>query len=205
MSRADAISIIAGGWSFVGEGWDKLKLPGCVIGVNEAVRYQTVDIAVSMDRLWVEHRWNMLQRLQVRTYLRKAAAQNIPMLTKPIWLTLFDNDHQTAHMTHVDGWLNGSNSGGCALNLAYQMRPHRLYLFGFDMCNGPHDEPHWHPPYEWKGGGGTTPSKMMSWVRQFAIVKEQFVDAGITVYNCSARSKLDMFTRLVPAELEESA
>jgi hypothetical protein len=33
--------------------------------------------------------------------------------------------------------LNGTNSGGVALNLAYSLKPRQLLLFGFDYRRGP--------------------------------------------------------------------
>jgi hypothetical protein len=56
------------------------------------------------------------------------------------------------------GVLNGTNSGLCGFNLAYQMRPKQILLFGFDMKRGPNGEAHWFPDYPWAKPGGATTS-----------------------------------------------
>jgi hypothetical protein len=195
------ISVLAGGWSV--KGLDLSRLPGTVIGVNDSVVHARCHVAVSMDRLWTENRWANLQALKRIAYIRTAAIKNIG--ARPGWLRLFDCDHTLAELSDVDGVLNGTNSGLCALNLAYQMsrRGGRIYLFGFDMCRGPKGECYWYGEgYPWaKAGGGTGNTRYAEWAAQFDRAAEQCKASGIEVLNASKVSKITAFKKVDPREI----
>lgn len=203
-----AISVLAGGWS--AGPIDKARLPGVVIGVNDAgVLAPRVDFVISMDRLWAEGRWDALKARAEkgeirRAYIRRSALQNIA--ERPRWLVPFECRYDTDVFTGPPAAgdvgparLNGSNSGICALNLAYHLKPARVYLFGFDMCRSPAGEPYWYPVYEWaKPGGATSDGKYRSWVQSFDVVNRRFSQNGIGVYNCSQASKISAFPKIDP-------
>jgi hypothetical protein len=105
-----------------------------VIGVNDAALHARVDAAISMDRLWTEHRWPDLTAKVLPTWIRRSALKNIG--GRPFWLRPFECDHTSAEMTDAVGPLNGTNSGLCAVNLAFQLRPRLIRLYGMDLANG---------------------------------------------------------------------
>jgi hypothetical protein len=192
------ISILAGGWSV--KGLDLTRLPGKVIGVNDSAVRARCDIAVSMDRLWTENRWANLHALKREAHIRKSAIKNIA--ARPDWLHLFDCDHTLAELSEVEGILNGTNSGLCALNLAYQMRPRRIILLGFDMCRSPRGEAYWHDPYPWsKPQGGTGNGRYAEWAGQFARAAAQCKASGIEVINASKASKITAFPKVDPRDV----
>jgi hypothetical protein len=198
----NTISILAGGWS--AKSLDKSKLPGVVIGVNDSAIHAKCDIALSMDRLWTEHRWANLQALgSMRriAYIREAALKNIS--ARPSWLHPFHCDHTLTELSDDRRTLNGTNSGMCALNLAYQMFPKTIILFGFDMCRGPNGETYWWPSeYPWaRPGGGTGNKRYSEWSAQFARAQEQCKAQGIEVLNASKHSKIDAFKKIDSREV----
>lgn len=179
------ITIVAGGWS--ASQFDLRKLPGTLIGVNDAaVLMPRVDLIVSMDRLWAEHRFEQLRRLGKPTWLRRKTLMNIDTRNCP-WLTPFDNDHTSTVLSEEPGRLNGTHSGFCALNLAYQLRPTALYLVGFDMARGPRGEAHWFPPYSWSLQS-TGSGRLALWARQFEGAAGRFSAEGIRVFLASSLS-----------------
>jgi hypothetical protein len=191
------IIVIGGGWSFLPHFTEDLRTRGIVIGVNDAAVHTRVHIAVTMDRLWLEGRGETMDYLAIPTYYREGTCKN----GKPphMGLPYANNNRMDEGMSLEPGVLNGNNSGAIALNLAFKM--HRtsgsqVYLLGFDMCNGPKDERHWHPPYPWKGGGGSTTDKLREWSREFAPWAKQFADAGIDVKNVSDRSILTNWKKI---------
>ncbi|HEY6020125.1 MAG TPA: hypothetical protein VIY48_09550, partial [Candidatus Paceibacterota bacterium] len=192
--RADEVSVVAGGWSV--KAVDLTKIPGMIIGINEAaLLLPRCDVCVSMDRLWTEARWKQLCERKMMTYLRPAAVINIPDTNRD-WCNIFQCDHTTSEFSLEPGILNGTNSGQCGFNLAYQIRPTAIYLFGFDMRKGPGGEAHWYDPYTWvKKGGGTTEGKFREWSKQFKRAAEQCAEAGIAVFNCSTRSAINAFPK----------
>lgn len=172
------VTILAGGWS--ASLFDLRKLPGFVIAVNDAAIYSPrVDAVVSMDRIWAEHRFEQVRKLNVPIYLRKSTIRNFEIDDT---VTAFENDHTSTVLSDKPSHLNGTHSGFCALNLAYQMRPKDLFLVGFDMKLGPRGERHWYPPYPWKSGGGSSSGKLAEWGQQFESAARQLSEAGVRAY-----------------------
>lgn len=183
------ITVLAGGWS--ASKVDLRKLPGTVIAVNDAAYYAPRwDICVSMDRIWAENRIEVLSRQMKPIWLRRSTIRNFPD-ARPI--VPFDCDHTSTTLAEAPAAgepqrLNGTHSGFCALNLAYQMRPRQLFLVGFDMALGPKGERHWYPDYAWKNGGGSGAGKLAEWASQFAIAAQQFLEAQIAVYMATTQT-----------------
>lgn len=186
------ISILGGGWSV--RGLDLKKLPGYIIGVNDAGVHATCDAIVSMDRLWTENRWPFLAERSRDTYIRSSALKNVA--ERPGWLHPFENDNAGKEMSESVERLNGNNSGFCALNLAYIMRPSRIRLYGFDMNRGPDGIPYWYPPYPWaKPAGGTGNARYADWAKGFDIAAKACRAAAIEVVNMSATSAITTFRK----------
>lgn len=207
MWRDDVVSVLGGGWT--AGGYDRARLPGTVVAVNDAVFHAPCNMAVTMDRLWAEHRvpdllgHRNLQRGPGLVYVRAAAAKNLDAGQFP-FLRRFDNDHTSADMCEADpvgSRLNGTNSGLCALNLAFQMRPRRVILFGFDMNRSPEGRPYFYKPYPWaKPSGATSPGKYRAWAAEFTLAAVQFERAGIEVLNASPTSDITAFEKVKPEE-----
>ena len=178
LAKVRPITIIGDGWSATQ--LDLRKLPGLIIAVNDAAIYAPHwHIVVSMDRIWAENRVEQLKHRGQPVWLRRSTVKNFadfPTLVK------FDCDHTSVTLNDEPGRLNGTHSGFCALNLAYQMRPREIYLVGFDMQLGPKGERHWYPPYPWKNGGGTGASRLTEWSKQFYVAAAQLRKVGCRVF-----------------------
>jgi hypothetical protein len=203
----ESVTIVAGGWS--ASRVNLRRLPGYVIAVNDAAIYAPrVDAIVSMDRLWMEHRFAQVSKFGKPIWLRSQAVKGDlrAVLTNPLNLDsmdveLFDCDHESTTLSDERGKLNGTHSGFCALNLAYQMRPKQLYLVGFDMKRGPHDEAHWYPPYSWSKTS-TGAKRLDEWSLQFSEASQQLRAAGVlTRIVCENTFRLP-FLPLSPRQLE---
>ncbi len=179
--HSDDISIVAGGWSATKI--DMASLPGLVICVNDAALHcPRCDIIISMDRLWIEHRWDTLERFGLPTFVRLSAMRNIFENIRKPWVFPFDCRHDDPKFGEYSCTLNGPNSGHCALNLAYVMRPKRMHLAGFDMERGPNGEANWFPAYPWaKPEGATSNKRYAEWAGHFEKALRQFASAGIQV------------------------
>jgi hypothetical protein len=200
MSAVDTISIVAGGWS-VGA-IDTKRLPGWVIAVNDAALYsERVDASITMDRLWAENRYHWLVEhlAPKKFFVRRSAIKNLPVKL-PKWVSVFDNDNKATELTDASHVFNGTNSGFCAINLAYQLRPKRVILFGFDRS--PAGRPYWFPDYAWaKPGGATTGGKYKAWAGQFESAADAFDKVGITVLNASLTSAIETFQKIDPIKV----
>lgn len=105
-------------------------------------------------------------------------------------------------MSNRPAYFNGTSSGMCALNLAWQMffsepkdEKHILYLFGFDCNRSPDGRAYWHEPYPWAPKGATSSGKYRQWAAEYGDVARQFAAAGIQVFNMSATSAITAFAR----------
>jgi hypothetical protein len=192
----ELISVVGGGPS-VGR-VNAYHIPGLVIGVNSAFAYGRCDIILSMDRLWAEHNWAALKVASLPTFVRRSALKNC----QGSWdgLVSFECNHLSDTFSELVGTLNGFNSGFCALNLAYQLRPKRLYLFGFDMKRD-RDRVYWYPHYAWRPQGGTSSGLYKRWAGRFENAAKQFDAVGIEVTNACADSAITVFKRTDPRKL----
>lgn len=196
------VSVVAGGWSFRGDGWFEKadKLPGTVIGVNDAgTRLLRCDEIVSMDRLWTEGRWSMMQKLQRPAYIRQDALKKIPEAERvQPWLHPFKCDFRSWAFSDKPDTINGTNSGTCGVGRSEQHKPDEVYLFAFDMQPGPNNEAHWYPQYEWQP---KVNGRKLDWAAQFKEIAAEFAARGIKVYNASSRSLITAFPKVTPKEL----
>jgi hypothetical protein len=195
------ISVVAGGWSV--SQVDQLQIPGTIIAVNDsAIHLPRCDLIVSMDRLWAEYRFPELRKMMKPAHIRRAALANIR--DKWPWLNSFECDHTSTRFSSQRGVLNGTNSGLCGFNLAWQMRPEKILLFGFDMQRGPNGEPYWHPPYPWSEKGATKNGKYAEWSKQFSRAAQICADAGIDVA-VVGDSAIDVFRKIPSSDFARVA
>lgn len=169
---------------------------GYLIAVNDAALYTKCHAAFTMDRLWLEGRHEMLKILNPpEIWYRAGTPKNI---TPPKHWRAFEHHDVRGGaplpMSIDRGRLEGSNSGTCAMNLAFQMKPTRVFMLGFDMQPGPQGEKHWYPDYPW--GGGPKSATMLSWAEEFDYIASQFRQARIDVFNVNHRSQISAFPML---------
>lgn len=204
------IIIIASGPSITDVPAEELINYGHVIGVNESSILFPCNVAVSMDRLWMEARYEFLEYKQISTYFRKCAWKKGYMWD---FLTLFDGDVHSEKMSDERGKLFGKNSGTCAINLAYQMRPKRIFLFGFDMKVNKKKEHYFYDPFDLnerkreitdkKINPNQSDSKYKYWLPMFNIIAEQCEQAGIDVYNVNQNSAIEVFPKIDWSDFEK--
>lgn len=190
--------IIGGGWSVSQYDLRDLSSFGKVIGINDAALWTPgCHTALTMDRLWFEHRWPYLRTLRVpEVFVREKCDCNIVRKDKARdnWKTF---THLNKPGLSVDeGTLYGGNSGVCGINLAFQRSEEgdMLFLLGFDMCKGPKGDPYWYPPYPWaKPEGATMPRKYKEWAPEFEAIGNQIRAAGRSVFNVTTYSEIDEY------------
>lgn len=201
------ITIIGGGWSVLNVALDALC--GTVIAVNDAaILAPRWDHAVSMDRLWAEGRIDQVVLRSTETtpprkvWIRRSALQNLTSYVKDWpWVQSFECDHKTSIFNTKPNCLNGMNSGACALNLAWQLRPSRVFLLGFDMNRDANGLAYWYPPYPWSTDqGSTTGGKYATWSKQFRAAASAFARIGCQVFNVSPKSSIDAFPKITPTQ-----
>lgn len=187
------VSIVACGPSALKCG--AARAPGFVIAVNDAYRHVRHDAVLSMDGRWAKNRLPHLRETFGPIYLRRSAWRHVEtgsVSTEILRRTnVFDCDHASGLFGSHTHTLNGSNSGYCALNLAYVMRPEIVYLFGYD-----HKGEHFHPESEWRQrgeGDANNPAKFKNWAQMCVGARKQFDAVGIRVINTNRDSAVTAF------------
>lgn len=196
------VVVIAGGYSVKSYDLSKLPKGPLYIGVNDAGYHFPCEHVLTMDRLWFEYRYAVISRVPVtrRFWIRKGINKVIPTLDPKV--TEFECDPDAPCVLSAKGnTFHGSNSGTVAINLAFQLTTHRIFLLGFDMQKGPNDEPYWWPPYPWKLEGSTKPGTYERWAQEFEGIARQVSTAGLEVFNVNHRSKITAFPVLSFAEM----
>ena len=182
----DSVIVLGGGASVLNFDVENIDKHGCyVIGANDAFRGAPVDCVVSMDRKFLEGRWDELMEFSEShpesnkdkpVFLRENAYRVNMKPRRFYGLNTFGCDHESDHFADTEELiLNGRSSGHCAMNLAYKMRPRTVYLFGFDMQGG-----YWWPPYPW--ASEPTGKRSDAWIGAFEQAESYFVAQGTKVY-----------------------
>lgn len=193
------VSVVAGGWSLRELGDPgRARIPGFRIGVNDSCLLAPCDVGLSMDRLWLEHRMARVEHLGKTLWARRTALANIR--ERPHFVRAFECDHEATEFSDKAGVFNGPNSGHCAFNLAYKMRPKRILLWGFDMNRGPTGEAYYFDAYPWakRPSGNTSSGNYASWAEGMSSVALQCAKQGIEVLNCSLSSAIAAFPKVDP-------
>lgn len=175
----ETVIVLGGAKSAAENDLSGLRARGFVIGVNDSAIHAPVDAAVTMDRTWFEHRWSVIKAFSRQIPLHARAEAVINVTERWPNLHIFACDRLSNAMSDEKGRLNGVNSGFCALNLAWQMRPKQIIVLGIDAKR----DGYWYPPYEWQRGekprGITSDWAYKQWEKGLADIRRQFTEAGI--------------------------
>jgi hypothetical protein len=133
--------------------------------VNDSAWRANVELGVTMDRLFLEGRFNQLAHAfpshSRRVMYLRGDRQDRPgarALDAPSIAINESADMSAAWVPRCR--LNGMNSGICAINLAFRQKPERVILWGFDMCRSPDGRAYYHEPYPWAPAAATKPGKV---------------------------------------------
>lgn len=184
--------IIAGGPSFIPK--QRKRFPResthLTVGVNDAAYYMRTTYAVTMDRVWLENRYELVN-LTSNIWYRECIAKNLKPGPRHI---AFKNNNRPGAMSDDPLTLNGQDSATCALNFAYHFDEVKtIYLIGYDMQRGPNDEAHWWDDYPWNRLGPKPARMADEWAPGFGAAAEQFKAKGVEVFNVNSRSLITAF------------
>jgi len=188
--------IVAGGPSLRNYDLSDLRNRGRVVLLNDAVMFCKGHVLFSMDANWImrsaflidtfvgEEVWlavsehHMEQEYQTETPVRylKKMSSTVTTLSK------------TSDQIYCSG-----NAGFAVLNLALLKRARKIYLLGYDLGRGVHEQ--WHDAEEMLGLPKRirNPLYYSRWAQRIAEVSSVFVEQGIRIINCNPGSSLKCF------------
>jgi len=166
----DVVIVAAAGNSMKEMDLKEIRKRGYLIGVKNCAWLLNADIGISLDRKWATEYGDKLQGKPWLLY-------RYPGQWSWDGLEQFAST-DTDVFSEEKNVLNGNNSGYCAFNLAYQMRPKTVYLFGFDFTG----KPYWYGKYPWKSKVKKEGSYIsLDWVPYFKKAKKLCDKANIEV------------------------
>jgi hypothetical protein len=203
----DDIIVLAAGPSVKEYNLRDLDQRGHVIAVNGASIYSRCHVAFTMDRLIAEHCYPIWKvQGAPEMWIRKGVMKN----TKPgpeVMQFSHDGNRDGTVMSMEHGFLNGSNSGTCAFNLALQRavkgNTKRIFLLGYDMQRFDKDcNPYWYPAFDWNKAGGTKDGNLKVWAEEYLKIAPQAERMGVKVYNVNHASRLTAFQTISFADFK---
>lgn len=200
VEKGNIIFLLAGGPSARGLDVDSLKGKGLIVGVNDMAIIHPVDIAVTMDGLWLKHRWEAMSRFNIPLIARRSAFQKYVGMEN-LWkrVHLFEWGDECYGLSKEPDRLNGHNSGFCAFDWVIKQEPSRVYLYGFDLDKSVR-EGHCYKDYEWainKNKNG----KFDRWIEEHNKVCQEVSGRGIQVFNVNPESAIQCYRRITHADV----
>lgn len=187
--------LIGGGPSLKGYDIRDLREHGRVVAINDSVRYIESDVLFSADANFVRRSYELIQN-----YEGEEVVLAVTDVVKPVPLP-----HKTP-ITCVEracgiGWSASraylymrGNSGYSALNLAFVKKAKRIYLLGYDMSLGTHQQ--WHSSERELGLPKRikNPNYYKGWADNFKLVLSH-TPPGTEVVNLNSESAVSFFKK----------
>lgn len=181
------VSIFGGGPSAAD--LDTRKLPGLVIGVNDAGLLKPCDIWFTLDHNYALEVSDRINRLPASTEAHVCALHKNWHLFEKVYTLLWRRVHTA--VPPLDGQSLSSGppgtpgcSGYVAINLAAALGARTIYLHGYDF----------HEPYRyWFDDAVHARLRVPDVIRSFRAVARQYEGMGIEVINCNPNSAIRCF------------
>jgi hypothetical protein len=186
------VLLIGCGSSLSGFDFERLRGLGTIIGVKEAI-WSIPTLATccfGLDYPWMCRQAAALSTLKLPVYLAITGKwQSPPKISNAIFLERI-RSKVTRLSTDPTKIECGRNSGFGALNLALHFGAKLIYLFGFDYGTAVYCPERY--AHKRKESGNHWPT----WAKQFDCVKDQLIEAGVTVINASPNSSITAFPKV---------
>lgn len=196
--------IVGGGPSLIGFNFDFLKSVD-TIAVNEAIRYlPEAKYFITMDYLYWT-RFNPMGKFRTtcvfvvnefESYIEDHAGyikdtRNGMIYDLSLFNVIIKSQHKLGLGKSFDGFVHGSNSGFCALQLALLLGYKEIYLLGIDLISNSHGS-HFHNSYVSDPKFQEKLDKyLVAFDKAFQLLPKLFPD--VNVYSCSSISALNQF------------
>jgi len=186
--------VVGGGPSLEPYDCSDLREHGRVVIMNDAVNYCKADVLMSIDANWMRRSQSLVQEFEGEEVWLIASVYVKPYNVKTIATVnyLKRGEKGTLGETKKAIYCAG-HSGYAILNLAYLKKAKEIYLLGYDMNEGPHDQ--WHD-YEEEINlprRAFNPNYYRDWPREFDELAPTLVGAGMDVINCNPGSSVKCF------------
>jgi len=186
--------IVGGGPSLRNYDIKDLRSRGRVVLLNDAAMFCKGDVLFSMDANWIKRSTDMINSFE----------------GEEVWLVVSDHQQQQAYVRPVrhlkkmsskvttlsrttDQIYCAGNAGFAVLNLALLKGARLIYLLGYDMGKGVHEQ--WHKSEEALSlpKRVRNPQYYARWAQRIEEISQVLREKGIRVINCNPASSLKCF------------
>lgn len=182
---------IASGPSLTQEDVDYVRDRARVVVVNDVYKIAPwADVLYACDEKWFKwqykHHKDAIANFEGLRYSLKHQRDKEPFVEK------LRNTGETGLELDPSGLRTGRNSGYQAINLAVHLGASRILLLGYDMSLGPGGKSHYFGEHPDRGKPPLTVFR-----RNFPSIAPPLKQLGIEVLNCSRRSALTCFPKVM--------
>ena len=167
------------------------KTLGRVLLLNDNIYDLVGDAVFSADANWIR-RTDVLFRQFDGERLAIVREGYWPMRTEITYVRRYHGDSPLSLAPDAGIKTNG-NTGFAALNLAILKGARKIYLLGFDMTPGPHDQWHDHEARLGLPKRARNPFYYRDWPKQFEAILPVITPMGISIRNLNPDSALRCF------------
>jgi hypothetical protein len=191
------VFIIGGGPSLVGFDFDKLRGRTC-IALNSSFKgienYLTAVFWADND--WASKNYEQLLafdglRFNARINAAKYVQEDIKGFGNACVLHKLKDFGFTMDINSVCG----NNSGAQSLNFVTNLKPHRIFLLGYDMDTSSKGKTHWHEGYEQNAPVLYGNAYRGLFIPSFNSMAPFIKQLGVDVVNCNLDSRLGCFRK----------
>jgi len=185
--------VIGGGPSLEPYNCTDLRDLGRVLLLNDVTNFCKGDVLMSMDANWMRRSQHLVEEFEGDEVWLIASRFVKPIVTPTKAVLNYLRRGKKEKLIWGDRIYAAGNVGYAALNLAYLKKAKQIYLLGYDMNEGPHNQ--WHD-HEAAIGLEPRPHYLnyyKDWPRSFDELAPTLVEAGIDVVNCNPGSSVRCF------------
>jgi len=188
--------IVGGGPSLRNYDISDLRARGRVVLLNDAVRFCKGDVLFSMDFNWINRSTSLIENFEGEEIWLIVGTHHMQQEyhgTVPVRHLKKMSSKVTTLSRILDQVYCAGNAGFAVLNLALLKGAQLVYLLGYDLGRGVHEQ--WHDAEEVLGlpKRVRNPLYYSRWAQRIAEVSPVFEEQGIRIINCNPSSSLKCF------------
>jgi len=186
--------IVGGGPSLRGYDCSDLRDRGRVVLLNDAVMFCEGDVLFSMDANWIKRSTGMINDFTgEEVWLTVSDRQIHEVYARPVSHLKKMSSRVNTLSTSTDQIYCGGNAGFGVLNLALLKGARVIYLLGYDMNRGPHEQWHTSEALLDLPKRKSYQSYYARWGQRIGEVSSLFREKGIRIINCNPASAVTCF------------
>lgn len=170
----------------------RLAERGFVLAINDAWRDCPATAVFSVDHTWLKRNQARIPAIPYPVVVAVDPSHERPPVINLTYLRRQPRVDPPQLSTDPGQVLNLLNSGSSGVDYAVKRGAREIFLLGLDFQPGPGGQSHYHEGYGWHNAP-TTGRMYPRWAAILDALKPALDRVGVTVWNCSPRSRLTAY------------